>query len=376
MEKVQALEMPLVVAQPWRGIFGAAVTIGYAFTLSSIFNMDEFNNISLLIMSFIPILIITGMAWKKVSYPATAALPQPWRGLLLTSLVAIIGVLTSYALRNFLAGGASQPFIILYSITVVITTFFLVIAFGLWPFSGLRIGTGGWLTLLLAYVVMWFAFKLFNFDLLSFPTGQNPSPIPPVPFYAKGGPLEAFSNLAPQGPFRWESAISCYLWAVFFLFSFAALQMWPFHKYPKMMRQPVLGISLVIACGVLTAIVYAIGVGSMKIEPLRFMLYGISILYGLLMLMTMFQMWPGRALPPPFAGFVNIAIGIVIGILAYQVYKSFGIWHFGEKAMQYPNNIFAMANMMLGFTFPAWACYSDLWDFWPLPELPQGPPGS
>ena len=42
-------------------------------------------------------------------------------------------------------------------------------------------------------------------------------------------------------------------------------------------------------------------------------------------------------------------------------------WHFGEE-MTYPNDIFAMATLMLGMIFPMWSCYSDLFDFWPLPS--------
>jgi hypothetical protein len=41
--------------------------------------------------------------------------------------------------------------------------------------------------------------------------------------------------------------------------------------------------------------------------------------------------------------------------------------------MSYPNDIFAIANLMLGLTFPAWAAYSAFWDFWPLPPTPPPP---
>ena len=365
------------ITQPWRGLFGLAVTVGYAFTITSIFDLKTFNGFfTLLIMSFVPILCMVGMGWQRATYPSTEGLQQPWRGMLLTGLVVLVGTIASYVVLNFLSRGAAQPFTNLYSITVVITTFFLVIAFGLWPFDKLSLGPRGWLTLILAYVLMWFVLKLFNFDLLSFPTGVNPSPIKPVPFYAQGGPLAPFAAIAPSGPFRWECAIAFYFWMVLFLFVFVALGMWPFNKSPGLMKQPVLGIVLIIACGVLSTIAYFIGVGAMKIEPLRLLLYGICFLYGLLMLMTMFQMWPGRALQPLAGGFVNILISIVIGIIAYYVYKAFGVWHFGEEALKYPNSIFVPANMMLGLTFPAWACYSDLWDFWPLPPTPAPPQGN
>jgi len=362
------------ITQPWRGLFGVAVTVGYAFLITSIFDLKTFNGyFTLLIMSFVPILVMVGMGWRRGTYPPTEGLQQPWRGMLLTGFVVLIGVIASYVILNFLSRGAAQPFTNLYAITVVITTFFLVIAFGLWPFNKLSLGASGWLTLLLAYVLMWYLFKLFNFDLLSFPTGEYLSPVKAVPFYTQGGPLAPFADIAPSGFFRWECAIAFYFWMLIFLFVFAALDMWPLHKSPGIMKQPVLGIVLVIICGLLSGIAWGIGVSALKIEPLKFMLYGVCFLYGLLMMMAMFQMWPGRALPAPGAGFVNILIAIVIGIIAYYAYKAFAVWHFGDAALKYPNNVFVLANMMLGLTFPAWACYGDLWDFWPLPPTPPPP---
>ncbi|WP_300459110.1 hypothetical protein [Desulfobacula sp.] len=363
------------IPQPWRGFFGVVVTVGYTFLLTTIFSMKTFNgHFTLLILSFIPILVMVALGWQQGTYPSTEGIKQPWRGILLTIFVAIIGVMASYVILNFMSRGAAQPFTNIYAITVVITTFFLVIAFGLWPFNKLSLGASGWLTLLLAYVLMFFLNKLlFNFDLLSFPTGEYLSSVQAVPFYAPGGPLAPFADIAPSGFFRWECAITFYFWMLIFLFSFAALDMWPLNKFPGIMKQPVLGIVLVITCGVLSGIAYGIGVNTLKIEPLNFMLYGICFLYGLLMMMTMFQMWPGRALSNPLSGFVNMLIAIVIGIAAYNAYIAIAVWHFGDSVMTYPNNIFVLATMMLGLSFPAWACYGDLWDFWPLPPTPAPP---
>jgi hypothetical protein len=325
-------------------------------------------------MSFVPILVMVALGWQRGTYPPTEGLQQPWRGILLTGFVFLIGIIASYVILNFMSRGAAQPFSNVYAITVVITTFFLVIAFGLWPFNKLPLGAGGWLTLLLAYVLMWYLFKLlFNFDLLSFPTGEYMSSVKAVPFYAAGGPLAPFADIAPSGIFRWECALAFYLWMLLFLFVFAALDMWPLHKFPGIMKQPVMGITLVIICLILAGIAYSIGVSALKIEPLNFLLYGVCFLYGLLMMMSMFQMWPGRALSNPGAGFVNMLIAIVIGVAAYYAYKAIAVWHFGDAAMTYPNNIFVLATMMLGLSFPAWACYGDLWDFWPLPPTPAPP---
>lgn len=363
------------VPQPWRGIFGVAVTVGYTFFITALFDLKTFNGyLTLLLLCFIPILIMVGMGWQRGTYPPTQGLLQPWKGLLLTGFIVIIGTAACHSILRFLGGGVAQPFTNIYAITVVITTFFLVIAFGLWPFNKLSLGASGWLSLILAYTLIWFLFRLlFNFDLLSFPTGEYLAQSNAVPFYAAGGPLAPFANLAPSGIFLWENAIAFYFWMLIFLFIFAALDMWPIHKVPALMKQPIMGITVLVLCATLSGISWTIGVSILKIEPLHFMLYGVCFLYGLLMIMVMFQMWPGRLLPNPVSGFVNLGIASIIAVIAYHVYNAFALWHFGDAVLSYPNNIFVPASMMLSLSFPAWACYGDLWDFWPLPPTPAPP---
>lgn len=363
------------VTQPWRGIFGLAVTLGFALTMTATFDIQTYLGFfTTLIMSNVPILVIMGLGWQG-QYPPTEGLPQPWRAILLTTFLMLIGVLACLALVNFIGDGVAQPFINVQSIITVIVTFFLVIAFGMWPFGKMSLAARGFLTLILAYILAWLLLKLFNFSMLSFPQGINPSPIGAVPFYAEGGPLAPFAALAPMGPIIWESAIDFFLWMVLFLFVFVAVQMWPFHKFPKLMQQPVMGIVLTLSCAVLALIAHFIGVEVLKMTPLRFLLVGVSYLFGILMFILMFQMWPGRMIKSPVGGgFVNLLLAIVVAIIAYYTIRAFCGAHFDPKAFHHPNDVFAMANVMLGLTFPAWAAYAGLWDFWPLPPTPA-PPG-
>lgn len=361
------------VHQPWRGICGLAIVVAFALTFTSIFSEHVFNGLfTLLSVTTVAFLVMVGLGWKA-QYPSTHGLPQPWKGLLLLSFCGIVGTLAGYAVMNFLAGGVAQPFIITYAIITVITTFFLVIAFGLWPYNKLPAGFAGWLTLITAFVLTWFIFQLFNFSLLSFPTGTNPSAIAPVPFYATGGPLAAFAGLAPHGPIPWEIALAGYFWAVVWLFVCANLGMWPFCKSPKLMGEPVLGIIITVLSLVLGALVTYIAVGPLSIEPLSFLLVGVCWIFGILVMMILFQMWPGRALPQPLWGVVNLALAACIGVASYFVYTVFAQWHFGAAAGKYPIDIFTLAGMMLAVTFPAMAVFSDFFDFWPMPPTPAPP---
>ncbi len=361
------------IGQPWRGLFGTAVVLAYVLTMTSLFGANYFNGFyTLLIMAMVPLLVMVGLGWKA-QYPATQGVAQPWRGLLLVGFIVLIGTMIAFAAKNFLADGVAQPFIILYLISTVITTFFLIIAFGMWPYNKLPAGLAGWLTLLTAFILTWFLFKLFNFSLLSFPSGTNPSAVAPVAFYAKGGPLAAFAGLAPHGPFPWEEAISFWIWAVTFLFAFANLGMWPFCKSAGLMRQPVFGFVLTAVCVILALVAVYIGIAVLSMEPLMFLLLAVCWLFGVLVIMSMFQMWPGRLFKQPLWGVVNIVLAVGLGFIAYYGYRAFAFRHFGGAMQKYPVDIFTLATMMLGITFPALAAYSDFFDFWPLPPTPAPP---
>jgi len=360
------------LAQPWRGLLALVITMSIALVITTMFKMETFMGFfTIFAISMVPIEVVMGLGWGN-NYPPTGDLPQPWRGLALIGFMAIIGTLTCFLVLKWIGNGVAQPLTNVYIISVVCLTFWAVIAFGMWPFQNLSLPAKGFITLICVLLIMWLGLKLFDFSVLAYPTGVNPAPEGPVPFYAKGGPLEAFAGIAPSGPFGWESALAFWFWQLLFLFAFVMLDMWPFNKVPALMKQPLMGITLFVVCGVLACIAFIIGVGSMKIEPIRFLLHGVCSLFGLLMVIMMFQMWPGRTLKSVAGGFLNIGLGIVIAIIGFYVIQAFCNWHFGP-AMKYPFNLMAIANVMLAITFPIWAAFSGFFDYWPLPPTPPPP---
>jgi len=248
----------------------------------------------------------------------------------------------------------------------IITMFFLLFAFNFWPFNKLSLPAGVFLFIIAGYTIALILIQLFDFSLLSYPAGINPSPVEAVPFYLAGGPLAAFT--APMGVFLWEHAITFALWAVAFLWGFGLLGMWPFNQLK--IEQPLWGLIVTGSCLVLSAIAFTIGVVSLKIEPLTFMSYGVSFVFGILLTFTQFQMWPGSLKGSVSGGFINLAFSVVLAIVGYYCVRAFCLWHFGD-AMVYPNSILAINTMMLAVLFPLWAAYGDLFDFWPLPPLAE-----
>ncbi|MDR1604654.1 MAG: hypothetical protein LBS10_07690 [Gracilibacteraceae bacterium] len=349
--------------QPWRGLMGTAFIVFIALVISSSQNMDTFGGIfTLLTMSFIPMLAVICNVWHT-QFPSTENIKQPWKGLLLLFFIIIYGILVTYAIRNFMCGGVPQPVGNLYATMVVMTMFFFVVAFDTWPYQKMPLPARGFLTLVTVYVLAWIFLRLFNFSMLSYPTGVNPSP-GAVPFYAPGGPFEAFASIAPTGPLPWEMAVAFIMWAVIIMWSLVMLGMWPFSKFK--LPQPLFGLAVLATCLALSFVLYKIVVDTLHVEPLMWLNYGVCYCFGIFMIMMMLQMWPGRLVSPVLGGALNLLLCVGIGALANKLVWAFCYWHFGET-MAYPNGVFAAAGVMLGLSFPMWGAYGDLFEFWPMP---------
>jgi hypothetical protein len=359
-------------SQPGRGFFGAIICILLSFFLCKLFTWDNFNGVvGMYSMSMVPVAGIIGMVWGA-KYPQVERLPQAWRGLLLTFFTFFLGSIAFYVLLYFWSAGVVQPFSVISLIVTICVTFFLIIAWGCWPWNNASLPIKGLLTLITAYLLGWGVSFLFNFDTLVIPG------VGTIPFYDTGGPFEAFAAIAPSGAVQWQHAITYAFASVIILFTFALIGMWPFYKVPGLMKQPVMGIVLTVVCLGLGYVLYFIGVQWMGIEPIRWMIDIICYAFGLLMIMVMFETWPGRMFPAPWGGFLNIILAVGIGIIGWYLFNWYLSWVFGTAAMSvasYPNNLFGIGQGMLGFTFPLWVIYHDQWDYWPLPPSPP-PPGA
>jgi hypothetical protein len=167
--------------------------------------------------------------------------------------------------------------------------------------------------------------------------------------------------------------IAYMLWIMVPMWILVHTGMWPISKFPRLMKQPIMGIVFTLICCVIGYVALKVGIDAMSIEPLKFLVIGISYIFGLLMLLTVFQTWPGSTMKQPLGGLVNAIVGIPLGIIGYYGILAFCNWHFGVKAMVYPNNMFAIGGVMLGITFPVWVLYTGFWDFWPLAPTPPPP---
>ncbi|OPY65929.1 MAG: hypothetical protein A4E63_02789 [Syntrophorhabdus sp. PtaU1.Bin050] len=351
--------------QPGRAIFLLVVTLLMSFVICAAQSIRMFGDqFGMQVMCMIPMAFMLG-SFQVGKVIGGEYVPQPLKGAALMVFTGFYAVLVDLAMIRFLGGGVLHPYVALTTVTAIVTIFFLGLAFDFWPFNKLSLPAGIFLCILTAYVIGWIAMRFSNFSVLSFIPGAPG----PVPFYKEGGP---FANMvAPFGPVLWERAAAYTIWCVTWLWIFTCIGRWPFSK--TKMKQPLFGIVFVIVIMLLAWISMLIAVNGMGMEPLKFNMYGIIIVFGILMMLLIFQAWPGRLISSPLAGgFINLILAIVLGFIGMAFFGSFFEWHFG-KAYVYPDNIFTMNTFMLGLLFPMWAMYADFFEFWPLPPLPPPP---
>lgn len=338
--------------QPWRGLFTVLVSIGITIGIASNFKLDGWLGwFTVFGNTLVPMQVVIGIGWGA-QYPSTPNLEQPWRGFALTLLQVLIGSIIALYLFKFVGGGSANPVVNTFTISSVLTTFFLVIAFGCWPFHRLSTPARGFLTLALVYPIMAILFRLYNFsDIVK--------AVPPL------------ANIAPTGPIPWDVALAFFFVMFAYLFVFVTMDMWPLYKAPGIMKQPVMGIVLVILCGVLAGISFGVLMGGFGIKSLDIMLGFLCFVAGILTTVIALQGWPARQLSQPAKGFLNLIFSGAVAFVLYHFFRSFAIYHFGAEPMNtYPLYLMIMGNFMLALTFPLYVVHSAFFDCWPLPPTP------
>lgn len=339
------------MAQPARGILTVLISVGITIAIASNFKLDGWLGwFTVWGNTLVPMQVIIGLAWGA-QYPPVQQLTQPWRGIALTFLQVLVGSIAALFIIKFVGGGSANPVANVFAISSVLTTFFLVIAFGCWPFHRLSTPARGFLTLLLVYLIMAVLFRLYNFNDL----------VKAVP------PLAA---IAPTGSIPWDIALSFYFVMFAFLFVFVTMDMWPLYKVPGVMKEPVMGIVLVILCGVLAALSFLV-LFRLDVKSMDIMLGFLCFVAGILTTVIALQGWPARSLPQPAKGFLNLLFSGAVAWVLYKFFHAFAASHFGAGPMgTYPLYLMIIGNFMLALTFPLYVVHSIFLDGWPLPATP------
>ena len=341
--------------QPALGIVATVLIIAVSFGFISLFDFSTLGSWVIFVMAaIIPMEIVIGVAWGA-NPSFAAALPQPLKGILLVLVNIVAGVIVGGICHAVVGGSISPPvpILVLFGIVSVVVTFWLAIMFGGWPFNSLiKSPVGAGMAMLAAvYIINYLLFRVF-FDF-SFMAG--------APWYQ--------ASIDPHGMFNGVNAQVFYVTALTFLFVLLHFDLWPFTLSPAMMKQPVLGIVWTLLSLALGALAYYIGVNTMGMDPMGFLIAGpIPFIFGTIVLLNMLHNSLFAKFSQPLKGVLNCIAAAVIGVLLAKMYGALAPVVTGVLKPGPPTNDFEIwvATALLGVTFPFLIFFAEFFKMWPL----------
>jgi hypothetical protein len=342
--------------QPALGISATILIMAVALGFISIFDYTKFSGVvSCFLISLIPMEIVMGVIWGMKQPGFAAGRSQPVRGILFAGIAAITGAVVWTILLYTIGGGITPPtpMITMFLIASVVIAFCLTIMWGGWPFTTLiknPIAAG--LTLLVAvYVINYLLFRIFfNYDFM------------------RGAPVYVPAQ-DPHGMFNAWSSVVFYVTAIGVMFLSLCFDLWPFTKFPGMMKQPVLGIVWTIVAMVIGYAALYIGVNVMKMDVVAFQnTVPIPFIFGTIIVLNMLQGSLFAKFTQPIKGVLNTVAAVIIGSALAVMYKQLAGTVTGKLDAgppSYQSEIW-LASALLAVTFPFLVAYADFFTMWPL----------
>ncbi len=342
--------------QPQLGLSASALIIVLSLLVIRALGTDLFMGwASYALMGAIPFAIVVGAFWKGAEPGPIAQLPQPGRGIAYLLLAAAVAAVVSWVHWSTRGGSASPPvpMAVMTIITSVVTTFFMVIVLGGWPFD--RIGNrllGGVGLLVSAYLVNALIFQL-AFDY-GFASG--------APFYA--------ARLDPGGLFNAWDVVVVMVSALAVMFAFLFLDLWPLNRIASPAAQPAFGLLWLASCFAIGLLIFWFGTAVAGLPAPTFMVrVPIPFIFGSILLLNMLGGTTFAGMAQPGRGLAGIVLAMVAGsALAYGYAALMPVLSGPLPAG--PDGGFAaevwLANALLAVTFPLLAFFGDFFGLWPL----------
>ena len=342
--------------QPALGITASFLVIAVSLGFIALFTFPTFANwVAFLTICFIPMQIVISVTWGGKHPAFAAARPQPAKGILLTLLALAVGAVVAVVHFFTVGGGVNPPppMLAMCIIATVIITFWLAIIWGGWPFTTLiKNPVAAGLTMLVAcYLINYLLFRLlFNYGFM------------------RGAPVYV-PSLDPHGLFNAWSVLVFYITVIAVMFLSLNFDLWPFTKFPALMRQPLLGLVWTIASLVIGGLAFYIGVSLMKMDVVSFMVrVPIPFVFGTIIVLNMMHGSIFGKLAQPLKGLLNAIASTAIGTVLALLYGALAPLVTGKVNPGPPSYDFEiwLASALLAVTFPFLICYAEFFKMWPL----------
>jgi hypothetical protein len=341
--------------QPMAGIAGTALVIAISLAFISLFSFDLFTGwVSYALLCVIPMEIVIGVTWGAKLPAMAAARRQPVRGLLLLLLNLLMGaVLAVICFETIGRAAGPTPMLMMCSIITVLTTFWMAIMWGGFPFtSSIRnLVAAGLVMLAACYLINYLLFRVF-FDY----------------GFMQGAPVYV-ASLDPHGMFNAWYALVFYMTVIGVMFLSINFELWPLTKLPSLMKQPVLGLVWTLAALVIGGGAFCIGVFGMHMDPVRFFVrVPVPFFFGTIVVQNMMQGSLFGKHTQPLKGVLNTIVVVVVGEALAAMYGILApvvtsVMNPGPPGYDFER---WLASALLGVTFPFLIFYAEFFKLWPL----------
>lgn len=337
--------------QPALGVAASGSIIVLSLLVVRLLGVDLFMGwASYALMAAIPFSIVVGAFWHGEEPAPIARLAQPARGAAYLAVAAVVAAIVS-AVHLVRSGGTATPMAVMTIITSVVTTFFLAIILGGWPFTLIKNRLAGGISLLVsAYVVNAVIYQVFfNFG------------------FASGAPWYQ-AALDPHGLFGAWDVVVTMVTSLAVMFGFLFVDVWPLTKLG--LKGPALGFTWLAACLAIGALIVWIATGPLGIPGPTFMVRApIPFIFGTILMLNMLG---GSLLPKlaqPLKGLMGIVMALVLGEILAAAYGALMPVLSGALPAGSAGDFAAevwLANALLAVTFPFLAFHGDFFGLWPL----------
>jgi hypothetical protein len=345
--------------QPTVGIVATILVVAIAISVAVALRTDlVLTWMNLLLVSMVPMQMVIGLVWHCKQPAPIARLPQPVRGLAFLVLTVGVGMLVAMVAQHTVGGGLTPPtpFVNMFVIFSVIVTIWLIVPMQCWPFTavlGKLPVAMGFALLLAAYALAWILFNAsFDFGFLH-----------QAPFYSE--------TLDPHGRFTAWNPLTFGICSVATILSLVLLDFWPVsilaRTVPAFGRQPLFGLASGALIALIVTTIWQICVVQLEMDVVQLLVRAVSMIFGIFIVLVMFEGAPFIRLPQPRRGLVLISVAAILAVSMYMLYRYFAVNHLALPGgvPGYTLELW-LATSMLAMTFPFMVLYASFFNYWPL----------
>jgi len=344
--------------QPATGILATIPVIAVSLVFVHWFTFPVFAGwVAFYTQCTIPMQIIVGVTWGCREPEFAAHQQQPMKGLLLTMITVIAGIIASVVLLAVPGGNITPPTPMLMHCTIVSVaiTFWISIMWGGWPFRSLIRNTvaSGITQLAASYLVTYVLFRVFfNYDFMK-----------ETPAYV--------ASLDPHGLFNAWSALVYIVTALSIMFLMLHFELWPLKLWPALMKQPILGVIWTMIALIIAAGLFCIGTKVIQMDTVQFMVaVPIPFIFGTIVTLNMLEGTLFKNRKQPIKGLLSTISAVLIGTGLSWLYQSLAAIVTGRLHAGPPSYDFEiwLASALLAVTFPLLIISAVFFDFWPFKQ--------